>query len=453
MAGFKPVLAFLVTGALAGTAPGALAQEDMAACHAGSYRLDSGAVLDIGLLPDGTLRWRTIDGRSGTLTENAGGVWSGNDGWSDQPHPARIELGGCDDDTIAVHGIEHLEGPAQRIAYSMEETRFQGGGVELAGRLILPPGEGPFPLAVLVHGSESYSALDYAYYQRLLPAQGVASFVYDKRGTGASTGEYTQDFHLLAADAAAAFEEARRVAGDRIGDAGYLGGSQGGWVSPLAATMSEPDFLMVGFGLAEGPLAEDREEVRTNLVEAGYSGDVLETARTITDITGRVMASGFTDGLADLERVKAIYAHEAWFNVIEGEFTGEMLHTPLAEYRAGYAAEDVGTSWEYEPMPVLRQLDIPILWVLAGADREAPADTTRALLSELQSEGQPIDIAWFPGVDHGITRFVEDEAGERTTMGYADGYFRLLADWPARYGFDGPYGDAELAPHSQEPDE
>jgi len=38
-------------------------------------------------------------------------------------------------------------------------------------------------------------------------------------------------------------------------------------------------------------------------------------------------------------------------------------------------------------------------------------------------------------------------------MGYADGYFRLLADWPARYGFDGPYGDAELAPHSQEPDE
>src|SRR3546814_20786511 len=76
----------------------------------------------------------------------------------------------------------------------------------------MPKGAGSVPIAVEVHGSERDSAIDYNYMQYLLPAQGVGVFVYDKRGTGRSTGSYTQDFHLLAGDARAALVEALRLA-------------------------------------------------------------------------------------------------------------------------------------------------------------------------------------------------------------------------------------------------
>src|SRR3546814_13627615 len=95
--------------------------------------------------------------------------------------------------------------------------------------------------------------------QYLLPEQGVGVFVYDKRGTGRSTGSYTQDFHLLAGDARAALVEALRLAGERAGRIGFHGGRQAGWVAPLAASKTPPaQFVLVGYGLAPGARSEER---------------------------------------------------------------------------------------------------------------------------------------------------------------------------------------------------
>src|SRR3546814_4024148 len=92
-----------------------------------------------------------------------------------------------------------------------------------------------------------------------MAAQGISVFVYDKRGTGGSEGEYTQNFELLAADAAKALDTARGMTAGRHGRAGFFGGSQGGWVAPLAATRTKADFVAVGFGLVASPIEEDRE--------------------------------------------------------------------------------------------------------------------------------------------------------------------------------------------------
>ncbi|WP_414715723.1 alpha/beta hydrolase family protein, partial [Stenotrophomonas maltophilia] len=114
-------------------------------------------------------------------------------------------------------------------------------------------------MVVLVHGSERTMAVA-AIYQRMLVAQGISVFAYQKRGTGDSEGEYTQNFELLADDAAAALAKARELAAGRFGRAGYFGGSQGGWIAPLAATRSQADFVAIGFGLVVSPIEEDREQ-------------------------------------------------------------------------------------------------------------------------------------------------------------------------------------------------
>jgi alpha-beta hydrolase superfamily lysophospholipase len=121
-------------------------------------------------------------------------------------------------------------------------------------------------VVVLVHGSEHDSARDTYALQRLFPAEGIAAFVHDKRGTGASGGTYTQDFNVLADDAIAAMNDAKRLAGTRVQRFGYQGGSAGGWIVPLAANRAPVDFAIVSFGLAVTILEEDTRKCRARYV-------------------------------------------------------------------------------------------------------------------------------------------------------------------------------------------
>ena len=420
-------------------------------CHVGAYRTADGALVDFGPLSSPTLRWRTMDGRTGRISppEDGEAPWSGVEGWTERAHPARFQFGACGEGRVVVSGLDGVDGPAERLDFQIEETTFEGAdGVTLAGRLVMPQGEEAVPLVVLVHGSEASSARDFYYLQRLLPSENIAVFVYDKRGTGASSGDYTQDFDRLAADAAAALAEARRLAGDRVSSAGYQGGSQGGWVAPYAATMSEADFVVASFGMAEGPLAEDREEVLLNMRAAGYGQDAeaMAGARALAEAAGRVMASDFAEGVSELAALKRRYRDEAWYDGVQGEFTHEFLVRPIWQVRMAMPFFDRGTSWDYDARSVLARLDTPMLWVLAADDTEAPPDTTRAILSDLQAEGRPIDIAVFPGADHGIVEYETGPDGMRVSTRYSAGYFRMLADWIRDPVLRGDYGRASLAP-------
>jgi pimeloyl-ACP methyl ester carboxylesterase len=270
-------------------------------------------------------------------------------------------------------------------------------------------------------------------------------FVYDKRGTGGSEGRYSQDFHLLAADAASALREARRLAGRRALRVGFDAGSQGGWIAPLAATRVGAEFVSVGFGLAEGPLAEDREQVMRDLAAAGFGAEVQARAREVTDATAVIVASSFTRGFDEFDRVRAKYAAEPWWGAMRGEFTGELCALTTAELRATDTSGNVGTTWDYDPMPVLQNVGVPMLWILAGDDNEAPVTETRSRLMRLAREGRPLTLAEFPHTDHGMVEFETGEDGGRLALRYADGYFRMVIDW-LRTGDIGnpPYGKAEI---------
>lgn len=428
----KSIVLGLTLSFVAGAA--ALADEPPGRCHVGVYRLADGSLVDVAP-SDMDLRWRRMDGVTGKLTPKNGG-WTSTLGWTNRPDGVQVAFPDCE--KISFQGQAGTKVPLEA-----RETKFAvEGGVTLAGRLVLPKGAAAVPVSVLVHGSESYSGRERYFEQRAWPAQGVGVFVYDKRGTGASTGKYTQDFRLLARDAEAAAKEARRLAGPRLSRIGFDGGSQGGWIAPLAASSTKVDYVIVRFGLAENALAEDREEVMLGLREKGYGPDVLAKAREITDATGKVMASRFKEGWTELAAVKAKYEKEPWFKDIDGEFSGEVVKNPEAAVRVIGPQKDVGTSWDYEPMPTLEKLDTPLLWILAGSDREAPVAETRRRLSGLAKAGKAVTVLEYPDTDHGIVQFEADETGKRTPTRYADGYYRAILEFAKTGTLRGTYGSA-----------
>ncbi len=409
-------------------------------CRIGVYQLDDGRLLDVGATSRG-LRWRMADGETGALSET-GGAFVSTRGSTGQPHGHGIEILPCEKRALRFDGVA-----GQRLALESVDTTFESEGTRLTGRLVMPSGSGPVAVVVMVHGSESTSAMDFAAWQRLLPASGVGAFVFDKRGTGRSGGSYTQDFHLLARDAAAAAREARRLAGKRLADLVYEGASQGGWVLPLAQPLEPADRLIVGYGLTVSPLEENRSEVMQQLAARGFDAADLAAAGGVVAATEQLMASGFRDGFDAYATARSRHRDAPWYAQIDGEFSGAILRyppwllrlvAPIARRRA-----DRGTPWRHDPLPALRAVNVPMLWVLAGADTEAPPERTRQDLARLRAEGQPITVLEFPDTDHGIVEFETGPDGKRVSTRVADGYFRAVVDF-ARTGRlqQTPYGRA-----------
>lgn len=433
------VAAFPATAQFAGSDVNAR-PDPAVTCHVAVYRLDDGSWVDVAPLVNTGLRWRRLDGSSARMTLNAEGRWISTLGSTTRVEGPQPQLGSCEEGRIVFEGQ-----PGKRVALDARDTTFVGhGGTRLNGRLILPPGDGPVPIMVEVHGSEGANALDFNAFQRFAPASGVGVFVYAKRGSGGSEGRYTQDFHILADDAAAAVVEARRLAGVRAGRVGLHGGSQGGWVAPLAASQTPVDFVIVGFGLAYGALAEDSDQVMLDLKAKGWGPEVLEKGREITDVTGAFIASKGAVGFDGLEAVRAQYRAEPWFADIRGEFTGMLLTTPNDQIIAMAPQMDAGTSWDYDPLPVLSSLNAPMLWIQAEKDTGAPPDATRQRLIDLSTRGRPITLLEYPDTDHGIIRFETAADGRRTSLGYAPGYYQAVLDWARTGRLEGAYGDGRL---------
>lgn len=420
-------------------APVARAAETMD-CHIGTYRLSDDGIVDIAPSDGNTLRWRRFDGTTGALTEKGDGLWTSSYGWTGRPDGKSVHLSACGAGRINFDGVE-----GRRVRFDVTDTTFTSHGATLAGRLILPKGTGVVPVVILLHGAEHDSARQFDALQRMLPAEKVGAFVFDKRGTGGSDGSYSQDFDLLAEDAVAAMREAKRLSGRRAARIGYQAGSQGGWVAPLAANRAHVDFVIVCFGLAVSVIDEDQQEVEIEMREKGHSSADIASALEVARAAETVIASGFTEGFGQFDALRAKHKDAPWYKDLHGNYTYFLLPYSESQLRDMSAKFQWGTPFHYDPMPTLRSNTTPQLWILGGEDYEAPSAETSRRVRSLIADGLPFTLAVYPRAEHGNTLFeTAAGSGERLSTRYAPKYFAMIRDF-ARYGeLRGVYGDAEL---------
>jgi len=409
-------------------------------CQIGTYRFSDGEIVDIARSEGDTLRWRKFDGTTGVLHKKGDGSWTSTLGWTDHPDGHTASFTHC-----AAGELEFDGKKADRIPFDTTDTMFEGrGGIKLAGRLVLPKTNDPVSIVILVHGAERDSARDSYALQRLLPAENVGAFVYDKRGTGGSAGKYTQDFETLADDAVAAMREAKRIAGTRCARIGYQGGSQGGWVAPIAATRAPVDFVIVSFGLAVSVIDEDQEEVALEMRLKGHNQEEISKALEVASAAEAVFESGFTKGFERLDAVRAKYRNAPWYKDVHGNYTHFILPYTAAEAREKFKDSLPGTPFRYDPMPTLRAVKTPQLWILGEDDLEAPSAETSRRIKTLIVEGKPITLALFPHAEHGMTEYEIASNGERVSTRYAPGYFAMMRDFARNGRLSGSYGSSAV---------
>ena len=251
-------------------------------------------------------------------------------------------------------------GSTRNNSYGLRTIAFQNGDTQLAGTLILPATDSPAPVVVFVPGSGDPASRDDIWYRQFddfFLQKGIGVLVYDKRGTGKSSGDWKKSsFEDLALDVVAGV---KKIAADKSVDATRIavwGFSQGGWIAPLAATMSSDiSLVMVASGGAVSPWESEIAEQVARMRRAKMTPQEIDSARAfmqlqINAVRGKADRARF-EAAIPAAKDKPWYKH-TWGNVPEAAWLWSWW---------------ISTS-RYDPDYVLSQVRVPMLAIFSQDD-------------------------------------------------------------------------------------
>jgi pimeloyl-ACP methyl ester carboxylesterase len=302
---------------------------------------------------------------------------------------------------------------ATEKSFTEEEIKFSNAGISLSGVLYKPKkSDKSVPYVILVHRS-GWEDRDTPWYHSLayiLASKGIGVLLYDKRGTGKSTGNFSlADFNDFAEDAASAFNYLKARNDLNYAKIGFLGASQGGWVVPLAANkVSDCGFAVLIVGPAVSLYEQDINRVQYTLTEEGYSKESVNSALHYSGLFFKYIQ---TNTPKDWEAVKK-YASE-----IKGEKWIDQLDIPQSQ-----TGDDV-LWWrknKYDPKEALSTIKCPVLSILGEKDVLVPPAENKNKMETYLTKA---------GVKHQIIT-IKDCGHDMITQGKMNG---AEENWPHTY--------------------
>lgn len=259
--------------------------------------------------------------------------------------------------SICLFGIGLIVWESKVLLIEAEEITLEANGIRLATTLALPRGATqPVPAMVVVHGSGRTPRNNVRGFVSEWVPEGVAVLIFDKRGVAFSTGQYRQ-FQVadceqmlqeLANDvnATVAYLKTRpEIDSTRIG---LIGGSQAGWIMPTAATQNT-DIAFI----------------------ASLSGPAVSCGQ----ITAYQRMTGTLGNTPSDLPLDAIQERVAAFSGPHGN----------------------------DPVRILNQVNIPMLWILGESDRHVPATLTQSIVLNLASAApNQHTVLLYPNADHDL---------------------------------------------------
>src|SRR5580698_826323 len=273
--------------------------------------------------------------------------------------------------------------------YDERPVTFVNGPVRLAGTVYAPRAAGKYPAVIFVHGSGAEGRWASAYLADYVARHGVVALIYDKRGVGASSGDWrTSMMQNLAGDARSGVDLLAHRSDVDARKIGVYGHSQGG---ELAAAIAEHNDQVGWIIAADSPVGpqyrQDLYRVDTMLATM-YSGKELADA-------------------------KALYAE--FVDVARTGASHDKLRADIAGARSARWLADLGipddASWiwdwydkvgNYDNASAWGAVRVPVLLLFGADDALVPAQASIAQTTAiLRSHGNDRVIARvFPGADH-----------------------------------------------------
>jgi uncharacterized protein len=314
-----------------------------------------------------------------------------------------------------------------------EARRFTSGGVELGGTLYLPRSRKPVAAVVVTHSASSPlgDASLYEHLKMMLPALGIAVFTYDRRGSGRSgTKTAGGDYTVLADDAIAAVRSLKadlRIDARRIGTWGL---SQGGWISPLAASRS-PDIAFV-IAVSAPVVTADVQMIFSSINHLRANGH--SQAEIDEMVATRKAVDGYMRGTGTREAAQAmidVAKTRPWFKYT---YMGETIRDRAV---SGWRKEI-----ENDPLRNLTGVKVPMLVLFGAYDAVVPVATSVDRLREIAPRMPKMRAHVVAGADHSMHMAADqsitlDPKHDGTETADSAEYIAVLSSWLAARGYTG----------------
>jgi pimeloyl-ACP methyl ester carboxylesterase len=314
--------------------------------------------------------------------------------------------------------IARPQNPVKPYPYAEEEVTFANAkaNVTLAGTLTTPHGPGPFPTVLLVVGSGPHDRDESLAGHRpflvladALTRGGLAVLRYDKRGIGASNGDYgaaTTDDFASDADAAIAFLKTRHEL--NLKKFGVIGHSEGGLIAGVLAARS-PQISWIVLLAAPGLNGEETLLLQSKLIaEASGLSDEQITASLAFDRHAYALVRHEHD-TATLEKKLNDLVHASGMS--------DSLPPPALQSQIRL----ISSPWfrfflDYDPVPTLRKITCPVLALDGDKDLQVPSHENLPLIQSALDAGgnQDFEVMEMPGLNH---LFQHSETGSPSEYG------------------------------------
>ena len=277
-----------------------------------------------------------------------------------------------------------------------EDVRFRSGELELAGLLLRPSTGGPHPAAMFIQGSgDSDRTNQWARgIAEALARRGIVVLLPDKRGTGASEGDWRRaDYRDYARDAIAGVEFLQKRPEVDPGFVGIVGLSQGGQIAPLAADLSdEIAFVIDVSGSATTPVEQVNHEMRNTFRQAGLPPEGVEAGMQLQSLAEQYVRTGDWESYARM--------------------LAALLETPLAPIAAEFPQTEDSWVWDwwrgigdYDPIDHWEAIDQPALVVYGEEDEldNVPVQRSVERLREIGADrAKGIEVVVFEESGHAL---------------------------------------------------
>jgi pimeloyl-ACP methyl ester carboxylesterase len=317
---------------------------------------------------------------------------------------------------------------ARKLETREEDVVFTSGDVRLAGTLTAPPGRGPHPAIILLHGSGPLARHSFGPYRQFFGSLGFVVLAYDKRGTGASTGTRIDSStgapkillprHFpddLVGDALAAFEFLQGRNDVDPKQIGFWGSSEGGMVATQVAARQRAVAFAIDSSGFMGPLWQ------TLLYQAGAI--LRANGRSQADVE---QTMEFTRLWMDVARTGNGY--DAFLTRRQEIIDGGKLWMLSYTSRDFTSLEQMRWAWDhilaFSPLPALKNVTCPVLGIFGQADYLTEVDEASRAMHLALSEGgnKDITVRIFPNASHSLMQ-------TPSRIGMAPGVFETLRQW------------------------
>jgi uncharacterized protein len=308
---------------------------------------------------------------------------------------------------------------------------FANQGATLRGTLYLPVADHPVPAVVVYHGASEPLASTplYRHLSQGLTQLGIAVLLFDRRGSGASSGKNNVPYEALADDGIAGANVLRAMPQIDAAHVGYWGVSQGGWLTTFAAVRDRH----AAFAIAvSAPLTSPESQME--FADANHLYALGYTKTDIADmLAARKMWTGYLRGTNTREQAVEAIAK------IQGKPWYQYMYMPTVAQLKGPAESEWRTQMDDDPIVAVKAITIPMLFILGSSDPWIPVAETAASLRAVSAKHPNISYAVIPKANHLMMvppqKELMADASPRAVMTEvpaSPAYFMLLGSWLTR---------------------